>query len=73
MDVNCTISVSILKLDMNGTKFECTKVTHKDTHEKLDGIHLEGYAYYLSNQTQFHMAKVCRKRTGPIPISQRGL
>jgi hypothetical protein len=39
------------KLGMNGTKFWCAKVTHKNTHEKLDGIHLEGYASHLSNQT----------------------
>jgi hypothetical protein len=39
------------KLGINGTKFGCTKVTHKNVHEKLDGIDLEGYASHLSNQT----------------------
>jgi len=42
---------------MNGTKFGCTKVTHKNTHEKLDGVDLEGYASHVSNQTHFTRLK----------------
>ena len=40
------------KLGTDGTKFGCTKVTHKKTHEELDGIDLEGYESHLSNQAR---------------------
>jgi len=39
------------RLGIRGTMFGCTKVTHKQLHEKLDGIDLESYASHLSNQT----------------------
>ena len=40
------------KLAKNGTKFVGTKVTHKKSHEKLDGIDLKSYASHLSNRTR---------------------
>ena len=49
-------------------KFGCTKVTHKDAHEKLDSIDLEGYASRLSNQAHSTRRKYARDVRGkPSP------
>ena len=56
------------KLGMNGTKFGCTRTTHKNTHEKLDGIDLEGYASHLSNQTYSTRPKYAGDVQGQSPF-----
>jgi hypothetical protein len=56
------------KLGMNGTKFKCTKVTHKETHEKLDGVDLEGYASHLSTQAHSTRPKYAGDVQGQPPF-----
>jgi hypothetical protein len=56
------------KLGMNGIKFKCTKATHKETHEKLDGIDLEGYASHLSTQTHSTRPKYAGDVQGQPPF-----
>jgi len=71
VDVNCTISVSILdahELGMNVTESGSTKVTHKNTHQKLDGIDLEGYASHLSNQIHSTRPKYAGDVQGQLPF-----
>jgi hypothetical protein len=56
------------KLGINGTKFGCTEVTHKNTHDIFDGIDLEGYAYHLSNQTHSARPKYAGDVQGQFPV-----
>jgi hypothetical protein len=56
------------KLGIDGTKFGCTHVTHKNTHDVLDSIDLEGCAYHLSNQTHSARPKYAGDVLGQSPL-----